>query len=102
LGAPADARRADAMHGTTDQSGPPGHECVLRGAVFLGGSIVLLPAAVSRSLSAVASHAIGFAEPRHRARSPGSGACRGRWGGPGSPVRWQQLTRAGRHLRLLV
>ena len=43
--------------------------------VFLGDSIAPLPAAASRSLPAVASHAIGFAEPRPSARSPGSGAC---------------------------
>jgi hypothetical protein len=41
-------------------------------------SIVPLPAAVSRSLPAVASHAIGYAEPRHAARTPEFGAYRGR------------------------
>ena len=44
---------------------------MLDGAVFLGDSIVLLPAAVSRSLPAVVSRAIGFAEPRLAVRSPG-------------------------------
>jgi hypothetical protein len=39
-------------------------------------SIVPLPATVSRPLPAVASHAIGFAEPRHDTRSQGIGACR--------------------------
>jgi hypothetical protein len=42
--------------------------------------IVSLPAAVSRSLPAVASHAIGFAEPRHDVHSPGIGTYRGRRG----------------------
>jgi hypothetical protein len=44
-------------------------------------SIVLLPAAASRSLRAVASHAIGFAEPRPGVRSPGFRRLRGRRGG---------------------
>jgi hypothetical protein len=35
-----------------------------------------LPATVSRSLPAVASRAIGYAEPRHGTRSHGIGACR--------------------------
>jgi hypothetical protein len=39
--------------------------------------IVPLPAAASRSLPAVASHAIGFAEPRPDGHSPGFGAYRG-------------------------
>jgi hypothetical protein len=43
-------------------------------AVFLGGPIVPLPAAASRSLPAVASHAIGFAEHRPGIHSPGVGA----------------------------
>ena len=50
-------------------------QSVLHGVVFLGDLIVPLPAAVSRSLPPVASHAIGFAEPRHGIRSPGFGAC---------------------------
>ena len=37
--------------------------------------IVSLPAATSRSFPAVASHAIGSAEPRRGVRSPGFGAC---------------------------
>ena len=48
-----------------------------RMAVFLGGPIVRLPAAASRSLPAVASHAIGYAEPRPGTHSPGIGAYRG-------------------------
>jgi hypothetical protein len=48
----------------------PGLHC----AVFRR-SIVPLPASASRSLPAVASHAIGFAGPRHGTHSPGSGAC---------------------------
>ena len=42
-------------------------------------SSVPLSVAASRSLPAVASHAIGFAEPRPGDRSPESGAYRGRW-----------------------
>lgn len=41
-------------------------------------TIVPLPAAASRLLPAVASHAIGCAEPRHDVHSPGLGAYRGR------------------------
>jgi hypothetical protein len=37
-------------------------------------SILPLPATVSRPLPAVASHAIGYAEPRHGTRSQGIGA----------------------------
>ena len=40
-------------------------------------TIVPLPATASRSLPAVASHAIGYAEPRHGVHSQGFGACRG-------------------------
>ena len=40
-------------------------------------SIVPLSAAASRSLPAVASHAIGFAEPRSSTLSPGFSACEG-------------------------
>ena len=50
-------------------------------------TIVPLPAAASRSLPAVASHAIGVAEPRRGGRSPGIGACRGRWSRAGPRVR---------------
>jgi hypothetical protein len=46
----------------------------MHSAVFLGGPIVPLPAAASRSLPAVASHAVGFAEPRPGVYSPGAGA----------------------------
>jgi hypothetical protein len=49
---------------------PAGHP-VLDIAVFLGASSVPLPATASRSLPAVASHAIGYAEPRPAPRSPG-------------------------------
>jgi hypothetical protein len=49
---------------------PAGHP-VLDIAVFLGASSVPLPATASRSLPAVASHAIGYAEPRPGTRSPG-------------------------------
>ena len=56
---------------------------MLEGSVFLGESIVPLTAVASRSLPAVASHAIGFAEPRPDARSPGSGRLRERRGGLG-------------------
>ena len=52
---------------------------VLDGAVFLGDLIVPLPAAAS-SLPAVASHAIGFAEPRRGIHSPGTWRLRGRTG----------------------
>jgi ATP/maltotriose-dependent transcriptional regulator MalT len=59
-------------------------------AVFLGASSVQLPAAASRSLPAVASHAIGFAEPRPGTHSQGIGAYRGKreWSsqfGPAAP-----------------
>jgi hypothetical protein len=72
--APADARRA-ARHVTTDQSGTPDDATEARTVPSSPRSIVPLAAAVSRSFPAVASHAIGFAEPRHGTRSPGFGAC---------------------------
>ena len=43
-------------------------------------SIVPLAASASRALPAVASHAIGFADPRPGSHSQGIGACRGRRG----------------------
>jgi hypothetical protein len=48
--------------------------------------IVPLPAAASRSLPAVASHAIGFAEPRPSSDSPGIGAYRGGREGSRTPL----------------
>jgi len=78
--APAGARRPNAL-AAADHTGFTWHAGVLDGTVFLGDSIVPLPAAASRSLPAVASHAIGFAEPRPGIRSPGIGACRGRRAG---------------------
>src|SRR6516164_9506654 len=52
--------------------------------------IVLLAAAASRSLPAVASRAIGFAESRPSAHSPGFGAYQGRSAGS-SPRWWRRL-----------
>jgi hypothetical protein len=74
LGAPADARRACVMHA------PPisrltqrrNRSCAVPSSRRF---IVPLPATVSRSLPAVASQTVGFAEPRHGTRSPGFGAC---------------------------
>jgi hypothetical protein len=44
------------------------------GAVFLGDPIVQLVATVSKALPAVASHAIGYADPRDGTHSHGFGA----------------------------
>ena len=74
----------------------PATRPALHGAVFLGGLIVPLPAAASRSLPAVASHAIGFAEPRHNVHSPGIGAYRGRWREVATPRTPASLRRRGR------
>ena len=64
--APAATRRADAMQSTLiSQAHPATNRCCA--VPSSRRSIVSLPAAVSRSLLAVAAHAIGFAEPRHNA-----------------------------------
>ena len=69
------ARRARAMQVITHQSGSPDDATGAGAVPSSRRSIVPLPGTASRSLPAVASHAIGFAEPRHGTRSPGSGAC---------------------------
>ena len=58
-------RRAPALmpQRGADLVGLLGHGTELGDAVFLGGLIVPLATTASRSLPAVASHAIGFAEP---------------------------------------
>jgi beta-phosphoglucomutase-like phosphatase (HAD superfamily) len=72
-----------------DQPGSPGSASGCWAARLLGAPIVQLAATASRALPAVASHAIGFAEPRPNAHSPGSGAYRGRRGEAGRPRRRQ-------------
>jgi hypothetical protein len=70
--APAGAHRPSRGWPPLIRSADSAHKPVLHIAVFLGASSVQLLAAASRSLPAVASHAIGFAEPRHDVHSPGS------------------------------
>lgn len=81
LGSPDWRAPALTSAAAADQSDSPGtrRECC---AVSSSGlSSVLLPAAASRSLPAVASHPIAFAEPRCGHRSPGIRRLRGRRAG---------------------
>jgi hypothetical protein len=76
-GGPAGARRP---HASEDRRSarPLRHAGRARRPRLPRCTIVWLPTVAARSLPAVASHALGFAEPRHGAHSPGMSACRGR------------------------
>src|SRR5262249_33914666 len=61
LGRPRPTRAGPALSAADNQAGSPGRATDAACAVFLGDTIVPLPAAASRSLPTVASQAIGFA-----------------------------------------